>query len=244
GQLPHEGGIRFQPNSLEFEILKRWVAQGCPPDAPATPKLVRLEATPKEEVLVEPRARLKLQVQATFSDGAQRDVTSLSVYEASNELARIDRDGWVERQGLEGGPSGETTILVRYLHLQVPVRVTFVRAGPDFSWKGPAPANYVDERVFEKLRTLRINPSDVASDPVFLRRAYLDTLGILPTGAEARASLADSRPDKRCHLIDQLLERPEFADSWALKWSDLLRNEEKVLDRKGVEHFHNWIRRT
>ena len=40
----------------------------------------------------------------------------------------------------------------------------------------------------------------------------------------------------------RLLERPEYADFWALKWSDLLRNEERALDRKGVQNFHHWIR--
>jgi hypothetical protein len=85
-------------------------------------------------------------------------------------------------------------------------------------------------------------PSPLCSDSVFLRRAYLDALGVLPTALEARTFLAEDRPDKRRRLIDALLKRPEFADFWALKWSDLLRNEEKLLDRKGVEVFHHWIR--
>ena len=87
-----------------------------------------------------------------------------------------------------------------------------------------------------------MNPSELAGDSVFLRRVYLDAIGLLPTPAEARLFLADTRPDKRARLIDALLERPEFADFWALRWSDLLRNEEKVLDRKGVQFFHQWIR--
>src|SRR5205823_954299 len=61
---------------------------------------------------------------------------------------------------------------------------------------------------------------------------------------ETRRFLADARPDRRSRLIDELLRRPEFAEFWALKWSDLLRNEEKVLDRKGVRLFHDWIRRS
>src|SRR5262249_3361234 len=65
---------------------------------------------------------------------------------------------------------------------------------------------------------------------------------LLPTVVEAREFSADLRSDKRARLIDRLLERPEFADFWALKWSDLLRNEEKVLDAKGVQVFHHWIR--
>ncbi|HKQ40273.1 MAG TPA: DUF1549 and DUF1553 domain-containing protein, partial [Verrucomicrobiae bacterium] len=78
----------------------------------------------------------------------------------------------------------------------------------------------------------------------FVRRAYLDVLGILPTAEEARAFVADKAKDKRAQLIDRLLERPEFPDFWALKWADLLRNEEKVLDRKGVQLFHRWIRQS
>ena len=120
----------------------------------------------------------------------------------------------------------------------------FVPERPGWSWSGPAPASYVDEHVFAKLRDLRIAPSPVASDEVFIRRAHLDICGILPSADEARAFVRDQDPDKRLRLIDALLERPEFADHWALKWSDLLRNEEKVLDRKGVAAFHHWIRRS
>ncbi len=87
-----------------------------------------------------------------------------------------------------------------------------------------------------------MNPSPPADDHTFVRRAYLDALGILPSAEEARAFVADTRAEKRRRLIDELLARPEFADNWALKWSDLLRNEEKVLDTKGVDAFHGWIR--
>src|SRR5204863_575265 len=71
--------------------------------------------------------------------------------------------------------------------------------------------------------------------------AYLDALGILPTVDETTAFLADPDPHKRAKLIDRLLARPEFAEFWAQKWSDLLRNEEKALDRKGVAVFYRWI---
>src|SRR5207248_1783833 len=111
-------------------------------------------------------------------------------------------------------------------------------------WKQPTEANYVDKFVFGKLRQLRINPSDVCSDEVFLRRVTLDLLGMLPTADEARAFLADKRRDKRERLVERCLRRPEFADFWALKWSDLLRNEERVLDRKGSEAFHHWVRQS
>ncbi|MCI0700144.1 MAG: DUF1549 and DUF1553 domain-containing protein, partial [Planctomycetia bacterium] len=95
--------------------------------------------------------------------------------------------------------------------------------------------------VFAQLKEMRLKPAELTPDYVFLRRAYLDALGILPTADEARAFLADPDPKKRAKLIDKLLDRPEFAEYWAQKWSDLLRNEEKALDKKGVAVFYRWI---
>jgi hypothetical protein len=135
-------------------------------------------------------------------------------------------------------------VLVRYLHCQEPVRLARVPARPGFAFRAPPAANFIDELVFEKLRRLKIEPSQVSDDRLFLRRAHLDLLGMIPTAAEARAFAADPRPDKRARLVDDLLERPEFAEFWALKWSDLLRNEERSLDFKGVQGFYHWIRRS
>jgi hypothetical protein len=104
--------------------------------------------------------------------------------------------------------------------------------------------NYIDEQILAKLRTLRTNPSPAGTDNQFVRRAFLDLLGILPTPAEAKAFIADAAPDKRERLVDALLDRPEYADFWAMKWSDLLRSEERALDHKGVQNFHHWFRQS
>ena len=237
GAMPHEGGKRFGTNSNEYRILRRWIAEGATGDAEGTPVLTKLDVTPRQQVLVEPQVRTNLRVTATFSDGHSRDVTGLAVFETSNLGVLVHPDGVAERRQL-----GETTILVRYLERQVAVQLAFVPARPDFVWREPPHNNYIDKHVCAKLKTLRMLPSDLASDSVFVRRAYLDSVGVLPTPEETRKFLADTRPDKRARLIDALLERPEFADFWALKWSDLLRNEEKALDRKGVQLFHQWIR--
>lgn len=236
-QVPHEGGRRFSVRSPEYAILRRWIGSGAAADSSGVPVLRELTVEPRDLVLVEPAESAQLSVQATFSDGSRRDVTGMAVYDLSNQLAEVGHDGLVVRRG-----TGSTTVIVRYLGKQSPVRLAFVPARPDFVWQGPAPANYIDEFVFARLKELRINPSPVSSDGVFVRRAYLDLLGILPSADEARAFVADLRSDKRARLIDELLERPEFADFWALKWSDLLRNEEKTLDRKGVRNFQAWIR--
>jgi hypothetical protein len=236
--VPHEGGRRFTADSPEYDILRRWVAAGTPADAPDTPRLKALEATPAEAFLVEPADRVKLRVRAVFDRGGVRDVTRLAVYEPSNPLTTVGADGEARRQGF-----GETAVLVRYLDRQATVRLAWVPARKGFVWQDVPEANYVDKHVFTKLRALRMRPSDLCTDGVFLRRAYLDTLGVLPAADEARSFLADRDPDKRRRLIDRLLRRPEFADFWALKWCDLLRSEEKTLDRKGVAVLHHWVRR-
>jgi hypothetical protein len=239
GRTGHEGGQRFGVRSPEYAILRQWIAAGMPDDPPDAPRLVRLEVSPATKVLVEPADRIGLRVRAAFSDGTSRDVTALSVFEPSNLNVRIERDGTVQRVSF-----GETAILVRFLDRQATVPLAFVPARPDFVWSSPPENNYIDRHIDAKLKTLRVNPSELCSDSVFLRRAYLDLLGILPTPDETRTFLADPRPDKRSRLIDALLQRPEFAEFWALKWADLLRSEEKTLDRKGVAVFYDWLRRS
>jgi hypothetical protein len=239
GRVPHEGGVRFGRRSPEYALLRQWIAAGCPDDAADAPHLVRLEVTPAVAVLLEPADHIALKVQAIFSNGQTREVTGLAAFDASNLNARVGSDGVVRRQS-----AGEVAVLVRYLDRQATAQLAFVPDRPGFVWHDPPANNFVDLHLYAKLRTLRTAPSDLAADPAFLRRAYLDALGVLPTADEARAFLSDPRPDKRARLIDTLLERPEFADFWALKWSDLLRNEEKALDRKGVALFHGWLRQS
>jgi hypothetical protein len=273
-QVAHEGGLRLKQCSVEYEILRRWIAEGMPNDVASAPKLERIEVAPRENVVVEPASEVQLHVRAWFAGGISRDITSLAVYEPANSLATVSHDGLVQRAGM-----GEITVLVRYLHCQEPVRFAFVPSRPDFVWKKPAANNYIDGHVFAKLRTLRMNPSELCSDEVFIRRACLDLLGILPTAEEAQAFVAPQRGNrskvasssrseprnpkaelehrllrsaalgqetqrKRARLIDGLLERQEFADFWALKWADLLRVEAHSLDQKGVQNFHHWIRQS
>jgi Protein of unknown function (DUF1549)/Protein of unknown function (DUF1553) len=242
--IPHEGGRRFGVDSPEYRILAGWIALGAPLDPPKAPVLKQISVTPSELVLTEPASRVQLHVEATFSDGAVRDVTRLAVYEPSNPAVEISPQGEVINPIARSARKGpvESSILVRYLDQRATVQLAFVPARHDFQWHEVHEANYIDHYVFAKLRTLRISSSRLCSDSMFLRRAYLDALGILPKPEEVRAFLEDKRSDKRARLIDRLLNRPEFADFWALKWSDVLHNEEKTLDRKGVQAFHRWIR--
>lgn len=105
--------------------------------------------------------------------------------------------------------------------------------------------NPIDPLVFAKLKQLGIEPAAPCSDAVFVRRAYLDVIGTLPTALEAKNFLLDKNPNKRRELIDRLLEREEFADYWAMKWCDLLRVKAEFpinMWPNAVQAFHRWIR--
>jgi hypothetical protein len=122
------------------------------------------------------------------------------------------------------------------------VRLTYLEPRPDFVWSNPPVHNEVDQHVFSKLRMLNILPADLCLDHEFVRRAFLDLCGILPTPEETRAFLADSNPGKRSRLIDTLLERPEFADFWAYKWLDVLRSNRLTIQIKGSHKYRQWLR--
>ena len=237
GQVVHQGGVRFHRDWPEHQILLDWVTAGAPGPNKDLPKLTRLEVTPAEAVLIEPAFEQAIKVMAHFADGSARDVTRLACYEPTTRGIIVSKEGLVSREQL-----GEATVIVRYLSLQTPVRLAFLPSRPSFAWSESPANNYIDELVLARLKMLQINPSPLCDDATFVRRAYLDVIGLLPTADEARLFVADPSPDKRARLIDALLERPEFAEHWALKWSDLLRNEEKVLDAKGVDVFYTWLR--
>lgn len=250
-QVAHEGGRRFGGDTAEYKLLAAWIAGGAQDDVATAPRLKSLEVAslsmppaPDQSshlfaVVAEPRDTLQLQVTATFEDGSRRDVTRMAVYDPAERLVSVDHDGLVHRQAF-----GETAVLVRYLQKQVAFRVAFVPERSGFALADPPPGNYIDDLVWAKLRQLRMTPADVCSDSVFVRRVFFDLLNIPPTAAEAREFVADADVDKREKLVERLLARPEFAAAWALRWSDLLHNEEKTLDRKGVQAFHHWIERS
>ena len=235
--IAHEGGQRFARGTPEYSILLRWLKDGARDSGVKGPKLTKLTVTPGESVLVEPATEIKLRAVAKFSDGTERDVSRLSVFEPNNQGASVSVDGLVRREKV-----GETTVMVRFLGQQVAVPIAFVPARPGFVWNDAPSNNFVDDAVLKKLRLLRMNPSELCGDAAFVRRASLDLLGLVPSAGEVRAFIADGAPDKRAKLIDAFLERGEFADFWALKWADLLKIEAQQLDQQGVRVFHDWIR--
>ena len=179
-------------------------------------------------------------VRAKYSDGRLRDVTRWVRYGSSDEgVASVDDSGHVKMNG-----SGEAAITLWYAS-----RVLYARMGVPYANKVDPDVytkfqrhNYIDDLVLAKLKALNIAPSGPAVDATFIRRAYLDAAGILPTSEEVEDFLADQSPDKRAKLIDRLLERDEFVDYWAYKWSDLMLISSRKLRANAMWSFYNWIR--
>jgi hypothetical protein len=198
---------------------------------------VKVDVYPRQRILHRPAHTQQLHVLAHFSDGTVRDITRLASYSSSDDaVATVDAGGLVV-----GQDRGEAAILVRYLEKIETAYTMFLKDVPGFQWPNPPENNYVDKFAFDKLRQLQIAPSDLCTDEEFVRRVYLDTIGVLPTAAESQAFLADTAADKRAKLIDVLVERPEFADFWALKWADLLRLRVNKVTASGVPKFHHLL---
>jgi hypothetical protein len=238
GQIPHEGGRRFTADAIEARILRGWIASGAGDDVAGVARLRSLSVFPAERLNAAPGLTQQLVVTAEFADGSRRDVTRQTSYDV-NDPTRVEvtADGRVVARG-----PGEVTVAVRYMDGRGISRLAFLHDRPDFAWNPVTPHNVLDEPVLAKLRSLKIHPSELCTDRVFIRRAHLDAIGTLPTPEEVRAFLADTDPDKRSKLVDRLVDRPELADFWALKWADLLRNEEKTMGAKGVWTFQRWLR--
>ncbi len=238
GKVPHEGGERFKADTVAARTMHAWLSQGLLDDPADLPALKKAEVLPGNRVLNAPARSQQLAVMAQFADGTSRDVTRLTCFSSSDTaVAEVNPNGFVEF-----AQSGEVAILCRYLDEMLTIRLTYLEPKKDFVWSNPPEVNYVDKHVFAKLKMLSILPSDVCTDQEFVRRAYLDVCGILPTADEVRTFLANSDKDKRAKLIDTLVDRPEFADFWTLKWSDVLRSNRKTIQVKGTHVYQQWLR--
>ena len=236
-EVAHGGGRRLKKGDAAHRVMRDWIAEGQRIDMDSAPQLLRTEILPKKRVLANGAGRQQLMVKGYFSNGTVKDLTALTVFTSSNEsVATVDANGLVEKTG-----RGETAILARYLDKMTTSHVTFLEDVPGFAWNNPKEHNFVDTLAFKKLKQLQILPSDLCTDAEFLRRAYLDTAGRLPTVAETLAFHADKSPNKRDKLIDMLVESEDFAAHWTMKWSDILRSNSKKLNATGVHKFRQWI---
>lgn len=239
GAVPHKGGKRFETNSIDYRVLSEWIAAGTPPPRDDDTRIQKVEMLP-ETVLLEPGATQQLLVRATFSDGHVEDVTHWAKFSAANaSVTLVDDDGKVKVIG-----NGEGAITAWYLSRVAVATVTAPltnQVSPRLFSRAPR-RNFIDELALEKLRSLNIPPSPRCTDAEFIRRAFLDTIGVLPTEEETRRFLADKSNGRRDRLIETLLGRPEYIDYWSYKWSDLLLVSDKKLRPPAVWAYYDWIR--
>ena len=221
GQVPHGGGKKLPEGSAEYKALETWIATGTPRTPADAPKLEKITLSPDSK-LMKFTVTQQISVTAHYADGTKRDVTHLAQFSSSEAVyAAVDATGKVK-----AGPiPGEATIMARFAEKFAVCSVLIPLPTPvaaEVYDKLPR-NNFIDGLVWAKLKQLNVTPSEVATDSQFHRRAYLDVIGRLPTPDETRAFLADKDAKKREKLIDALLDRPEYADFWANKWTDLLR---------------------
>ncbi len=239
--MPHGGGRRFEEGSAFHTLLLDWIKAGAPAPKDIDARLVRLEVFPKA-ALLKPKDALRTVVRAVYSDGHVEDATRWAKFGSSEDLvASVSDDGLITVSGY-----GEAAITVLFGS-----RVTTLTVTSPYENKLDAATfanvpknNFVDEHVLRKLELLRLPPSVQATDSEFIRRAFLDTCGILPKSDEVKAFLGDPDPKKRSKLIDKLLERPEFVDYWAMKWSDLLLVSSRKLPQPAMWAFYRSIRQS
>ncbi|MCC6142976.1 MAG: DUF1549 domain-containing protein [Candidatus Hydrogenedentes bacterium] len=242
GEVPHDGGTKIAKGDGMYETLYRWIAEGSQDDPAELPSLTGIEVLPKYAVIEGKDAKQRFVVRATYSDGTDRDVTDLAVLASSDDMTlTVTPDGVAT-----AGNQGEVYVMARYGSFALVSQVIVIPQGLTLAWPEDAVArNYIDDEIFAKLRKLRVPPAALASDNIFIRRVYLDILGVLPTVEEVQAFLTDESPEKRAALIDQLLERPEFAEVWAMKWAEVLRvatTADQRLDAKGLHRYNDWLR--
>jgi len=240
GAVPHVGGVMMSEGDPYYQTLRAWIASGSPFD-PKTPKVQSIEVMPANAVIALPGQKQQVRVVAKFGDGTTRDVTSEAFLESSNtEVATVDRSATITSIR-----RGETTVLVRYEGAYAATSIIVMGNRDGFVWQPTPTYNWIDELVYEKLRAVKIQPSDVCTDGEFIRRATIDLTGTLPTVEAVRAFLADPTPskEKREKLIEALLASDDFVEHWTNKWADLLQVNRKFLGEAGARAFRDWIRK-
>jgi len=240
GAVPHTGGERFKPESELCQTLVTWLKAGAPKDGTNVAKVVGLEIMPTGAVLEGSNTTQRLTVRAQYSDGTDRDVTSLAMFISNNDpVAKVSDAGLIT-----SGQRGEAFIMARFDTFNVGAQFIVVPKNLPYTFPTDiGEYNYIDKLVHAKLKKLRITPSELCDDNTFVRRATLDITGRLPTIEEVKKFVDEPSAGKRDQLVDQLLERKEFADLWVMKWAELLqiRSRNDRFSSKSARLYYDWL---
>ncbi|WP_442507884.1 DUF1549 and DUF1553 domain-containing protein [Novipirellula sp. SH528] len=239
----HEGGKRFDAGSWEHHTLRRWIEAGAKFDPKQVQTLQRLEVVPNEIQFSKAGEQVQLKAYAYWPDGSVEDVTALCRFSSNDDaIAAINEDGHID-----SGEQGDTHVVVYYDNAVVPIPV--IRPiGSSAARVAYSPAKPIDKLVQQKLNKLGVVPAGSCTDSEFIRRVSLDMTGMLPAGETVREFIADTSPDKREKLIEELLDSPAYAAWWATRMSDWTGNSNEqlnnVLPIRNVASrlWHEWLR--
>ncbi len=244
-QVPHSGGKRLAAGSVDYEFLKAWIAGGSPPPDAKAATVSKLSVFPPKR-LGSMGQKQQLRVEATYSDGSTRDVTAWAKYDSMDDgMLTVNTDGLVTVIG-----QGQAPVMVRF-EGQAEISLFVIPYRDSVELAGWTNNNFVDELASAKFKELGIDPSPLCDDATFIRRAFLDAIGTVPTVEETTTFIANVDPAKRTKLIDRLLGltgdpkldiyNDAYSAWWTLKWSDLLRNTSGRAEQ-GMWAMHNWLR--
>ncbi len=237
--VPHQGGLVFDQNSRHYDIIKRWIAEGVKYDVDHVGRVSKVEVLPRNPTMPLSHMKQTLLVIAHYPDGTNRDVTRDARFTSSvPEIAEVTDAGVVSSIR-----RGESAVQVVYEGQYATGEFTVLGDRTGWKWAKRPELNFIDKLVDAKLMRVKSQAAPLCSDSDFLRRAYLDLIGLPPAPEVSRAYLEDNREStvKRAELIDRLLQSPEFDDHWTYKFADLLEVNRKYLGDKGVQAFRAWI---
>jgi hypothetical protein len=247
-QVAHGGGKRFGRRSYAYEVLRTWIAEGAVGQDVEARDVVDLTILPSTRTYGVGQQQ-QLRAVAHYRNGRTRDVTLQARFDSLDDgVATVESSGRFKVVG-----RGQAGVMVRYrgqtgvAHVISPFANTVDLA--EFK-----PANFVDEKLRDRWQLLRVRPSDTCTDAEFIRRAFLDCLGTLPSPDKIEAFLESTDANKRAALIDEILGLSdesardsyagEFSAYWTLKFGDILRNNRKTAGDSGMWALHNWLKQS
>ncbi len=270
--LPHKGGLRLAEGSLDYRVLAEWIAGGALGPQPSSESLahsstahsstaqltkpqkatgvdenrlldadlVNIEVLPTDMRLSQ-EDQQQLVVRAHYADGRIEDVTHWAKFSSANEtVTEVDEFGRVEMMGPGKGP---IAVWFGSRIAMASVVVPFQEQTPLAAYVDFKPANIIDEVLLDEWRALGLAPSPGCSDETFVRRAFIDTTGTIPTPNQLRDFLGDAGSDRRARLVDELLASQAYVDYWSYQWSNLLLVNGNLLRPDAVAAFYTWIRK-
>ncbi len=156
---------------------------------------------------------------------ASQDGEQLTVSHPECSYFGAERERFTPAMRTAGGPAARRLRALSDTTEQVTRAMVYIPpGGPTHTFDQTHQAGSIDSYIFADFKTNGITPAPITTDWEFIRRATLDLTGRIPAPDRVLAFVADTAPDKRARLVDELLAAPEWVDKWTMYFGDLLQN--------------------